>query len=226
MKQINVQKLFHLKTRSYILLNIISAFVVAGVLVFIIMKWLDYYTRHGEAVTVPVVEDMTLAQGLKQLKQNGLEGVVSDSIYVRDREGGIILDVNPPAGSKVKEGRTIYITINTNNIPLVSLPDVIDNSSARQARALMSATGFKLTENELIPGERDWVYGVKYNDRELLLGEKVPIGATLTLMVGSGEKELPEDSLELDTDSLGNELSEVEPNEKANDTQTVHEDWF
>ena len=152
--------------------------------------------------------------------------VVSDSIYVRDREGGIILDVNPPAGSKVKEGRTIYITINTNNIPLVSLPDVIDNSSARQARALMSATGFKLTENELRPGERDGVYGVKYNDRELLLGEKVPIGATLTLMVGSGEKELPEDSLELDTDSLGNELSEVEPNEKANDTQTVHEDWF
>ena len=204
----------------------ISTFVDSGVLFFIMMKWQNFYTRQGDAVRLPFVEDMAQENGSKQQKQSGIEGLVSDSIYVRYRECGIILDVNPPAGSKVKEGRTIYITINTNNIPLVSLPDVIDNSSARQARALMSATGFKLTENELIPGERDWVYGVKYNDRELLLGEKVPIGATLTLMVGSGEKELPEDSLELDTDSLGNELSEVEPNEKVNDTQTVHEDWF
>ena len=211
-----------MKTGKYILLNLLSAFIVAGVLVFLVMKWLDHYTRHGEAVTVPGIENLNLSQGMAQLSKQGLEGVVSDSIYVKDRPGGIIIDVNPPAGSKVKEGRTVYITINTNSVPLVTLPDIIDNSSARQARAVMQASGFKLTENELIPGERDWVYGIKYNDRELLHNEKVPIGATLTLMVGSGERHIEEDSL--DVDSLGIDVDTTyEPHQQE---QTVDEDWF
>ena len=106
---------------------------------------------------------------------------VSDSSYVKNKPAGSILDVTPSVGQKVKEGRIIYLTINTLNIPLRPVPDVADNSSMRQAQAKILAAGFKLSENEMIPGEKDWVYGVKYMGRQLEMGDKVPVGATLTL---------------------------------------------
>ena len=37
----------------------------------------------------------------------------------------------------------------------------------RQAQARLLAAGFKLSENEHIAGEKDWVYGVKYKGRTL-----------------------------------------------------------
>ena len=48
----------------------------------------------------------------------------------------------------MKEGRTIYLTVTTSKVPLVKLPDLIDNSSLRQAEAKLKAMGFKLTEPE------------------------------------------------------------------------------
>ena len=111
-----------------------------------------------------------------------------------------MLDVNPGAGQKVKEGRTIYLTINTLSIPLRAIPDVADNSSLRQAQAKVLAAGFKLTEIQLMNGEKDWVYGIKYQGRSLEAGDKVPLGAALTHMI---EEELP--------DELENDLDDIEP---------------
>lgn len=141
--------------------------------------------------------------------------VVSDSSYVKNKPAGSILDVTPSVGQKVKEGRIIYLTINTLNIPLRPVPDVADNSSMRQAQAKILAAGFKLSENEMIPGEKDWVYGVKYMGRQLEMGDKVPVGATLTLLVGDGE-ELP-----VDNDSIQNADSIMDSHESP-----VDDSWF
>ena len=44
-------------------------------------------------------------------------------------------------------------------------------------------------------GEKDWVYGVKYLGHELVSGDKVPLGAYLTLVAGNGLDSLVVDSL-------------------------------
>ena len=106
-------------------------------------------------------------------RNRGLVCIVSDSSYVKTLPAGCILEYNPAAGQKVKEGRTIYLTINTIEVPLHIVPDVADNSSLRQAEARILASGFKLAEIQYIPGEKDWVYGVKYKGRQLSIGEKV-----------------------------------------------------
>ena len=84
----------------------------------------------------------------------------------------------------MKEGRTVYLTVNTLDVPLRAIPDVADNSSLRQAQAKLLNAGFKLNQIQLVNGEKDWVYGVKYQGRQLAAGEKIPLGASLTLMVG------------------------------------------
>lgn len=194
-----IKDFFSFRENKYFWVNIIVMVVVAGVLVFGALTGVDFYTRHGESVAVPDVRNMTVQQAAKIFADRGLLCMVTDSSYDKHKAAGCILDYTPAAGQKVKEGRTIYLTINTLNVPLKPVPDVADNSSVRQAEARLSAVGFKLTENEYVSGEKDWVYGVKYRGRRLMADEKVPAGSTLTLMVGDGTEE----SLDMGTDSIG-----------------------
>ena len=108
-----IKEFFSFKTNKYFWVNIVVMIVAVVLIVFGVMKWLDVYTRHGEAVVVPDVKGMTVEEASKMFRNHGLVCVVSDSNYVKNKAAGIVLDVNPGAGQKVKEGRTIYLTINT-----------------------------------------------------------------------------------------------------------------
>jgi hypothetical protein len=98
------------------------------------------------------------------------------------------------------------------------VPDVADNSSLRQAEARILASGFKLAEIQYISGEKDWVYGVKYKGRQLSIGEKVPVGAVLTLIVGDGGV--------LQTDSLGTEPVGDAAQPVSSEDSAADESWF
>lgn len=210
-----IKEFFSFKTNKYFWLNLLAMVVVVVALFFGVLKWLDSYTRHGEAVVVPDVKGMTVGEAEQHFRNRGLVCIVSDSTYVKNKPAGSILDVTPSIGQKVKEGRLIYLTINTLSVPLRPVPDVADNSSVRQAQAKILAAGFKLSENELMPGERDWVYGVKYQGRALEIGDKVPVGATLTLLVGDGE------TLPAENDSIQQVDSLIETT-----GSTVDDSWF
>lgn len=207
-----IREFFSFKTNKFFWLNIIAMIVVVIVMVFGVLKWLDIHTHHGETVMVPDVKGMTVEEATKMFRNHGLVCVISDTKYVKDKAAGIILDLKPGVGEKVKEGRTVYLTVNTLDIPLRVIPDVADNSSLRQAEAKLQSAGFKLAEIQLIQGERDWVYGVKYQGRQLTTGEKVPVGASLTLMVGNGAGDMTEeDSIDTDTYTEKPVASETSP---------------
>lgn len=215
-----IKKFFSFRQNKFFWANIVAMVVVVAALVFGALKGVDIYTRHGEAVVVPDVKGMGVGEAEKIFRNRGLSCVVSDSSYVKNQPAGCILEYNPGAGQKVKEGRTIYLTINTLDVPLQVVPDVADNSSLRQAEARILASGFKLNEIQYVSGEKDWVYGVKYNGRQLTIGEKVPVGATLTLMVGDGGA-LPQDTDSLGVDGSGN-AETVTPSEDS----AADESWF
>lgn len=195
--------------------NIIAMVVVLVGVIFGVLAALDAYTRHGEAVVVPDVKGLSLAEAQTMFADRGLNCVVADSSYVKNLPAGCILDYSPTAGQRVKEGRMVYLTINALDIPLQEVPDVADNSSVRQAEARLLAAGFRLTNNDSIPGEKDWVYAVKYRGNSLEIGAKVPMGAILTLVIGNGE-EAPADSLQVDSLDVPQVQGEV----------LEEEDWF
>ena len=196
--------------------NIAAMIIVVVGLVFGVLKALDVYTRHGEAVVVPDVKGMNLREAQTLFAERELLFEVADSNYVKTLPAGCILDYNPMAGQRVKKGRTIYLTINTLGIPLCAVPDVADNSSVREAQARLLAAGFKLTPNDSVPGEKDWVYYVRHGEDTLATDDQVPTGATLTLIIGNGEPipvaadSLATDSLGLMRDSIVNDLPEDE----------------
>ena len=89
-------------------------------------------------------------------------------------------------------------------------------NTVRQAQAKLMAAGFKLTENRMVSGEKDWVYGVIYQGHQLQIGDKAPIGATLTLMVGDGVQSAGADSVDMVEDAA---IS-------ADDSGTEDDSWF
>ncbi|KAA6343676.1 Serine/threonine-protein kinase PK-1 [termite gut metagenome] len=175
------------KKLNSILRNLFAMGVLIFLLIMGVMYWLSKYTRQGEVTIVPDIKEMTLADAQTRLRLAGLECVVADSDYVKKQFPGSVLEYNPSVGQKVKKGRTIFVIVNKQSAPQYPIPDVADNSSVRQAEAKILAAGFKLTEHEFIAGEADWVYDVKYKGQSLVAGDKIPMEATLTLVVGNGQ---------------------------------------
>lgn len=215
---IGFKDFFSFRKNRFFWINIIGMIVVVCAVVWGTLAWLDSYTRHGEAHIVPGVKNKSIEEAAKILNNGTMKSVVIDSNYVKGVPAGMVLEQTPAAGSRVKEGRTVYLTITTTSVPLVALPDIIDNSSVRQAAAKLKSIGFRLTEPELVPGEQDWVYGIKYRGKELKSGEKIPHEALLTLCVGDTHLR---DSLSVDSTYI--ELNAIpETDEKAE----VDDSWF
>lgn len=217
---VTLKDFFSFKNNRFFWLNIIGMVVALIAVVQGTLWGLDAYTRHGESYMVPDVKNKTLEQARLLLGQKKLEGVVIDSSYVKGVPSGVVLDQTPAGGMRVKEGRTVYLTINTEKIPQVKIPDLIDNSSVRQAAAKLKAMGFRLTAPEFVSGEQDWVYGIKYRGRSLLAGDKVPREAELTLCVGSHQVR---DSLYVDT--LNMDMEKI-PTERSKSEPVVDDSWF
>lgn len=150
---------------------------------------LDKYTHHGEEIIVPDVEGKLIGDAEYTLEMLDLEAVVVDSTYNRSMPSGAIMMQQPKGGSKVKSGREIYLTINSRESPTVGMPDIADNCSMREAQDRLRSLGFRIGPVEMVPGDKDWVYGVKCQGRMVMTGERVPTDAVVTLIVGNGIQE-------------------------------------
>jgi len=171
---------------SYLVGHLVAMIVVIILLCVGVKYALDYYTHHGEGIEVPDLEGMAYEKAYRLLEGKGLFIVVSDSGYNKKMAADCILAQTPNCGQKVKEGRVIYVTVNSSSSPTFSIPDIVDNSSFREAEARLTAMGFKLTEPLLVEGEKDWIYGIVCRGRRVSSGDRIPIDYPLTLMVGKG----------------------------------------
>ena len=163
--------------------HLIIATVVFVALVFITLQLLKNYTHHGEEVEVPALKGLNMPSTIQILEQNNLTYEVIDSLFVADKPPGTVLEQMPPAGSKVKKGRSIYLTINTKTKKRVPLPDV-EELSYRQARAMLESVGLKVEQVQHVPAEySDLVVGVIFKGDKVMPGTRIEIGSGITLMV-------------------------------------------
>ena len=182
------------KFKSRYLWGNLAAMAVVGVLLCIAVKYcLDVYTHHGEAIVVPDVRNKLFADAERILADAKLRAVVNDTGYVKTLPPDCVLSISPESGERVKAGRVVYITINSPHTPTITLPDLIDNSSLREAMAKLSAMGFRLAQPQRVNGEKDWVYGITVNGRNVVAGDKIPIDARLVIQVGDGMRDETDD---------------------------------
>lgn len=180
--------------------NLTAMVVVVVALAFGVKYAIDAYTHHGESIAIPNIIHKNYANAQRAFANLGLELEVSDTGYVKTLPPGCILEQFPAAGEYVKPGRTVYVTINATNTPTITLPDVIDNSSLREAMARLTSMGFKLNPPQFIAGEKDWVYGITVNGHHVVAGDKIPVDARLTILAGNGMRDASDSVSYVDPD--------------------------
>lgn len=175
------------RTLRLVLLNIAAMIAVLVAVPLLALAWLDSYTLHGQTVTVPDICGMQLEQAVEVLRSNKLDFEIVDHKYMKNAREDEVLEQRPVANAKVKEGRKIELTMSSGHEPTQAVPDIIDNCSLREAQARLSAAGFKLAPSVDVPGEKDWVYSLLLGSDTLRNGMQIPVGSTVTLVIGSGD---------------------------------------
>ena len=167
----------------------IALIIGANVLLFLVVIFvLKIYTRHDEAILIPDLKGKSDAEARAILEDMGLEMVVTDSLFLPEAAPGTVRDQNPKAGSAVKGGRIIFISIFKKTPPMVPI-NVKEGDHVQIASLRLSNKGIKFqvqyAPNNSMIGE---VMKIEHNGRELKFGELLEHGQTVVLTVGEGIK--------------------------------------
>ncbi|MES2620898.1 MAG: PASTA domain-containing protein [Bacteroidota bacterium] len=170
-----------------LLYNFLIAIGVVVVLLLVVRSGLKSYTRHGESIAVPDLRGQSLEKVKSMLSEKSLEWKVMDSVYDMDKPPLSIVDQNPKPKSSVKEGRTIYVTINATTAPTTEIPDLIGRSSLKYAKMQLESYGLKVGEPVYKPDPHlNAVIGMAVNGKNVTKKMKVAKGTVVTLILGDG----------------------------------------
>jgi beta-lactam-binding protein with PASTA domain len=176
--------------------NLLISFGVTIILIFVTLILLRFYTHHGKSVQVPAFTGLTTEEAMAKARQYAFKVLISDSIYVDKADPGTVVDQVPEPGLKVKQYRTIFLTINAMTVEMVRIPSLTD-ISYRQALALLEKNGLKAGEIVYDYSEfKDLVLSAKYNGSDIRSGEKIPKGSHIDLVLGNGEGSAENDNNE------------------------------
>lgn len=185
-------------------LLIVGSLLFSLVLIFFYI-YLPATTNHGESITVPNLEGIHMEEIDGFLTNRSLRYEVNDSTYSDKYPPLTILRQYPQAGSKVKEGRKIFISVNRINPPTVPVPDLVDRSLIN-AEAVLKSNELKRGQIIYKPSPfHNLVLEMQLEGRVLETEERIAKGSVIDLVVGNGYG-----IMNFEMDKLtGNELEEA-----------------
>lgn len=198
-----MDKFFAFLRNHRIISNLLIMFVILVILFISLNVWLRSYTRHDDLTLLPSVKYLTIEEAADIFKRHNLKYEIIDSVFNDRATPGMIVEQVPAADTKVKEERTIYLTINAYSPKSAKIPTII-NTSIRQAEAQLKSVGFKNIEIMLKPSPyKGLVLDVKHDGKSIAENEKIPTSSRITLIVGEGEQAAENDSVnEIDNEEF------------------------
>ncbi len=163
---------------NWIVRNLLTAFVIAAVLIVGAMIFLNIATKHNQELIVPDFTNMTVAEAEVAATQAGMRVEVTDSVFAKRMKKGAVRDQNPAPGAKVKDGRRISLTINALNAKKVTMPNLV-GLSMRQALAELQSRGLvlgKFTTNNVLRQLK--------GNREIAPGKMIETDTEIDLVLG------------------------------------------
>jgi len=158
--------------------------LVGMLFLFVLDKGIDAYTRHGQSVVMPRLSGVDASLALQQLEAIGLVGIINDTLYVENAIPGSVCLQDPAENSEVKEGRTVYLSIVSGDIPMIRLPNLVD-VSLRKATMDLKRLGLQVGDISTRPDiAHNVVLDVRLQGRSISVGTLVAKGTKLDLEVG------------------------------------------
>lgn len=160
--------------------------VTIYILVWLAAQALSVYTRHGQSLTLPNLKGLKMEEVEQILAEKKLRYVITDTVFVDKLPKLAVAEQNPVPNSKVKEGRIIYLSINSDASATVIMPNLI-NSSLRYAETVLTGMGLNVGNISYKPDiAQNAVLDQLWNGQSLQPGVKLPKGSTIDLLVGDG----------------------------------------
>lgn len=164
------------------------ALVIMIVVIFLLLQYLSYATNHGEEIPVPDLRKMTVEKAEEALEAVDLEYVVLDTVdFKADYPAYTIVQQDPLPKVNVKDGRKVYVKINSAGYAHVALPDIIQKTYRAALPTLKSAgleEGKKTYKAYLA---KDVVLEVWQNGKKLKAGDKIFKASKVDLVLGDGK---------------------------------------
>lgn len=175
---------------SYVFLRQIGlAFLAVIIVLIIIFYGLDTITQNNDHVVVPDIEYLAFEDLSAILSENELRVAVLDSAKFNVNYPPLaVIEQNPKAGSQVKRGRKIYVTLNPSGYRKLKVPDVIQITK-RNAETRLIAVGFQV--GEMIYRDnigKDMVLEIQHQGEKILPGISLPKTSKIDLVLGNGKR--------------------------------------
>ena len=178
--------MFKFITHRSFFVNLLVALALVLAVVFVFFFALGSITRHNESVTVPSVTGKSLAEATSFLEQKQFNVSVQDSVYIDTLPPLTVVKQSPQSEDVVKIHRTIYLTINRANPPLIDMPD-LRGFSFRSAQMFLESMGLKAGKISYTPDiARNAVKYQLINGKTVEPGTKVPMSSAIDLVLGTG----------------------------------------
>lgn len=169
--------------RHWIVRNILAAAIICVVLIVGAMVFLNVATQHNRELAVPDFRGMTIQEAQVAAEAAGIRVEVIDSVYSQ-RNRGKIKSHTPSAGTLVKNGRRVLLTVNAVNARKVTVPNLV-GYSLRQAIPELDMRGLELGRliyrNDIATNN---VLQQLYRGRSVAPGTEVEAESVIDLVVG------------------------------------------
>tara|TARA_B100000767_G_scaffold274685_1_gene308499 strand:- start:3287 stop:3835 length:549 start_codon:yes stop_codon:yes gene_type:complete len=149
---------------------------------------LNLYTQHGKYIQVPDIETLDLKSLSSVLDQKDLRFQVLDSAKFNPAYPPFsVIEQYPKAGSDVKKGRKIYLTLNPSGYRKLRVPNVIQITK-RNAETRLTAVGFQLGRISYRDNiGKDMVLEIRYQGNRIEPGIVLPKTSKIDLVLGNGK---------------------------------------
>ncbi|UXP31438.1 PASTA domain-containing protein [Reichenbachiella agarivorans] len=160
-------------------------------MIFLIYAVFKFYfpliTNHGESMTVPNLEGISLADLDEYLEERDLRyEIEEDSGYSAQYPPLTVLKQFPMANSKVKQGRKIYITLNAVKPPVVKIPS-LKGRSLKNAQLELRSLGLELGEIRYQPDfALNTILAQYHEGKAIQAGQEIAKGSIIDFEVGDG----------------------------------------
>jgi beta-lactam-binding protein with PASTA domain len=177
---------FQFITKRSFIVNLLFAGLVTFAVLFIFFQLLDWITRHGDYMKVPTVKGKSIDEARKMLKAQGFQVEVQDSVYYDSLPRLSVVKQTPDPDMLVKVNRTVYLTVNRAEPPLIAVPNFV-GQTLRSVEMQIRSLGFKLGDTTYKP---DFAIGSileqSYKGSPIRPGTKIPMGSAISLVIGAG----------------------------------------
>lgn len=166
--------------------NILAAIIIALIIFFIFIFSLNWLTNHNKSKSVPYVVGKTFDEASSILDKAGFEIQIQDSIYLDTAKPLAVLKQVPEADELVKENRTVYLTINRFVPPLIEMPNIV-GYTFRSAEMALKNSNLRVGDTSYKADfARNTVLEQRYNGTLIKPGDKVRMGSSIDLVLGTG----------------------------------------